>query len=259
MLKIREKLNSGEIVKIIGVGRTMHYNLVQMIGISGGYDGIWFDQEHMGFSMENLEVATLAARSQGLDNFVRVAPTDYATFTRCMEAGGGGVMAAQVFTAEQTEQIVQWSKFHPRGNRGLNCGGWDAQYNTIPPTQFCEKANKESFVAIQIETAQSVEEVEQIAAVEGVDLLFVGPSDLSQSLGVTGDFFNPICIEAIDKVAAAAKNNGVHLGAVTVSPEHCDMLLEKGFNMISPTSENRVFNIGLQAVQDQFSKLFESN
>ena len=256
MQNIKQKLDNGEIVKIIGVGRTMHHNLVQMIGINGGYDGIWFDQEHVGFSLENLEIATLAARSQGLDNFVRVAPTDYATFTRCLEAGGGGIMAAQVFTAEQTEQIVQWTKFYPRGNRGLNCGGWDAQYNTIPPGEFCEKANRENFLAIQIETAQSVKEVEQIAAIDGVDLLFVGPSDLSQSLGVTGDFFNPKCIEAIDQVVAACKKHGKHLGAVTVSPEHCDMLLEKGFNMISPTSENRVIHAGLASVKNQFSNLF---
>jgi 2-dehydro-3-deoxyglucarate aldolase/4-hydroxy-2-oxoheptanedioate aldolase len=197
---IKQRLDRNELVNAIGVGRLMHHNLIQIIGIQGGFQAIWFDHEHVGFSMENLEVAALAARSQGIDNFVRIAPTNYALVTRCLESGGGGVMAAQIHSADQAEEFVRWAKFHPRGSRGLNTGGWDGQFASIPPAEFCEKANRESFLAIQIETAGAVDECDRIAAIDGVDLLFVGPSDLSQSLGVTGDFFNPKCIEAIDSV-----------------------------------------------------------
>lgn len=255
---IKERLAKNELVRMIGVGRVMHHNLIQAIGLQGGFHGIWFDHEHVGFSMENLEVATLAARSQGLDNFVRIAPTDYALVTRCLEAGGGGIMAAQVFSAEQAEEIVRWAKFYPRGARGLNTGGWDGRFATIPPAEFCEKANRENFVAIQIETLQSVEECDAIAAIDGVDLLFIGPSDLSQSLGVTGDFWNPKCLDAIDRVAAACRNHGKHFGAVTVSPEHAGMLIEKGCKMISPTSDGKIVNAGVQAVKSQYESLFSS-
>jgi 2-dehydro-3-deoxyglucarate aldolase/4-hydroxy-2-oxoheptanedioate aldolase len=253
---LKTRLARGELVIVAGVGRVMHHNLLQMIGLSGGFHGLWFDHEHVGFSMEQLEVAALAARSLGLDNFVRIAPTDYALVTKCLEAGGGGVMAAQIFTAEQAEQFVRWTKFAPRGARGLNTGGWDAQYGRIPPAEFCAKANRENFLAIQIETLQSVEECEQIAAIDGVDLLFVGPSDLSQSLGVTGDFFNPKCIAAIDRVAAACARHGKQWGAVTVNPEHCDLLVSKGCRMISPTNDVRLVNAGLQAFKSQFAKYF---
>jgi 2-dehydro-3-deoxyglucarate aldolase/4-hydroxy-2-oxoheptanedioate aldolase len=249
-------LARGELVRVIGVGRVMHHNLLQIIGIQGGFHGLWFDHEHVGFSMENLEVAALAARSQGLDNFVRIAPTDYALVTRCIEAGGGGIMAAQVFSAEQAEQIVRWAKFYPRGARGLNIGGWDGRFANIPPKEFCEKSNRDTFVAIQIETLQSVEECDAIAAIDGVDLLFVGPSDLSQAFGVTGDFFNPKCIEAIDKVAAACKKHGKHWGAVTVSPEHASLLVDKGCRLISPTSDGKIVNAGVQAVKAQYAKFF---
>ncbi len=254
---IKDRLARGELVMAVGVGRLMHHNLIQIIGIQGGFHALWFDHEHVGFSIENLEVATLAARSQGLDNFVRIAPTDYALVTRCLESGGGGIMAAQVFTAEQAEEIVRWTKFHPRGNRGLNTGGWDGQFATIPPAEFCEKANRETFVAIQIETEQSVVECDAIAAIDGVDLLFVGPSDLSQSLGVTGDFFNQKCIDAIDRVSVACEKHGKHWGAVTVSPEHADMLIEKGCKLLSPTSDSKIVNMGVQAVKSQFAEYFE--
>ncbi len=255
--RIKDRMNRGEQVWAAGVGRLLHHDLIQMLGIQGGFHAVWFDHEHVGFSMEQLEVATLAARSQGLDNFVRIAPTDYALVTRCLEAGGGGIMAAQVSSASQTEQIVQWAKFYPRGTRGLNTGGWDAQFANIPPAEFTEKANQESFLAIQIETAQAVDECDQIAAINGVDLLFIGPSDLSQSLGVTGDFWNQKCLDAIDQVAVACRNHGKHLGAVTVSPKYTEMLMEKGCLLISLTSDTRIVNTGIQALKDQYGKFFE--
>lgn len=254
--RIKDRMDRGEIVMAVGIGRLMHHNLIQIIGIQGGFHAVWFDHEHAGFSIENLEVGALAARSVGLDNFVRIAPTDYALVTRCLESGGGGIMAAQVFSAEQAEQIVQWTKFHPRGNRGLNTGGFDGKFASTPPAEFCERANKETFLAIQIETVQSVDECDDIAAIDGVDLLFIGPSDLSQSFGITGDFMNPTCIDAIDKVAAACRKHGKHLGAVTPTPEHAAMMVEKGCKFISPTSDSRLINSGIQAAKNQFSTYF---
>lgn len=257
MKTIKQLLADDELILTMGVGRVMHHNYLQIIGMQGGFHCLWFDHEHVGFSIEQLEVGTLACRSQGMDCFVRIAPTDYALVTKCLEAGGGGIMAAQVFSAEQAEQIVRWAKFHPRGNRGLNTGGYDAQFTKLGPKEFCEKSNRESFVAIQIETAQSVEECEEIAAIDGVDLLFVGPADLSQSLGITGDFMNPRCLEAIDKVAAACKNHGKHWGAVCVNREHGEMMVDKGCKMLSPTSDVKTITMGLQAVKNEFGKYFE--
>jgi len=253
---LKERLQNNEMVVVMGVGRAAHYNLLQMVGINGGFHGFWFDHEHAGMSVENLEVMTMAARSQGMDCFVRVAPTDYALVTKCLEAGGGGIMAAQIETAEQAEEFVKWSKFYPRGHRGLNTSGWDGQYATIPIKEFCEKANRESFVAIQIETARSVDEADAIAAIDGVDLLFVGPADLSQNLGVTGEFFHEKCLDAIDKVSAACQKHGKHWGAVSASPEHAAMLVETGCKMLSPASDTKVINAGIAAIKGQYSEYF---
>ena len=256
MQNMKEKLARDELVRIVGVGRLMHHNFVQIIGIQGGFDGVWFDHEHVGFSMESLEVGSLAARSVGLENFVRIAPTDYALVTRCIEAGGGGVMAAQIHSAEQAEEFVRWSKFYPRGSRGLNIGGYDGRFGSTPPAEFCQKSNEDVFVAIQIETLGAVEQVEEIAAIDGVDLLFVGPSDLSQSLGVTGDFFHEDCLAAIDKVSTACRNHGKSWGAVTVGAKHAEMVYEKGCRMISPTSDSKLVNAGVAAVKEQHPELF---
>lgn len=256
MLRMKEKMARGELVRVFAAGRLMHHNLIQMLGQSGLFDGVWLDHEHTGCSMEQLEVAALAARSSGLESFVRIAPTDYAVITRCLEAGGGGVMAAQVFSAAQTEQIVQWARFAPRGCRGLNTGGFDGRFAALSPKEFTDKATREAFVAIQIETKQSVEEVEAIAAIDGVDLLFIGPSDLSQAYGVTGDFFHKDCLAAIDRVAAACRQHHKPWGAVTPNPEHAAMLVEKGCQMLSPTNDVKIIHAGLAAMKKQFEALF---
>ena len=258
MERIKQKLKNGEMVMVSGVGRVLHQNLLQILGIQGGFDGVWFDHEHVGFSMENLEVATLACRSVALENFVRIAPTDYALVTRCLEAGAGGMMAAMIHSAEQAEEFVQWTKFAPRGRRGLNVGGYDARFATISPAEFVKRSNEQTFVAIQIETLGAVECCEAIAAIDGVDHLFVGPSDLSQALGVTGDFFNPKCLEAIDRVSAACKKHGKTWGAVCISPEHGDMLAGKGCLLLSPTSDTKILNAGVQSIKHSYGKYFSA-
>jgi len=253
---IKQRLGRGGVLKVGAVGRIVHHNLVQMIGIHGGFDAVWFDLEHMDFSTEKLEIGTLACRSQGLDSFVRLAPTDYAAVTRALEAGAGGIMAAQVRSAAEAEQVVKWAKFHPRGCRGLNTAGWDARFATIPPAKFAEQANRESFVAIQIETAEALAECEQIAGIDGVDLLFLGPADMSQNLGVIGDFMNPKCLAAMDKISAACAKHGKPWGVVPVNPEYAAMCVEKGCRMLSVAADVRIINEGIISIKKAYAKFF---
>ncbi len=255
---IKQRLDRGELVLICGVGRLLHHNLLQILGLRGGFHGVWFDQEHVGLTVSQIEVGTLAARSLGMDSFVRIAPTDYALVTRCYEAGASGIMAAQIHSAKQAEEVVRWAKFAPRGARGLNTGGWDAEFAAMPLETFCETANREHYVAIQIETAGSVEECEAIAAIDGVDILFVGPADLSQNLGVTGQFLDERCLAALDRVAEACRRHGKHWGAVCVSPEHAELLVEKGCRLISPAADVKIVNSGIEAIKQEYAGLFAS-
>lgn len=256
MPTLKERLDRGETAIILAAGRVYHHNILQIAGMTGGFHGVWFDMEHVGLTTNQLEVATLACKAYGMDSFCRVAPTDYATVTRCFEAGAGGIMAAQIFSAKQAEEFVQWAKFAPRGWRGLNVGGVDARFTTMPAAEFTKKANAETFTLIQIETLPAVDECDAIAAIDGVDALFIGPADLSQSLGVTGDFFNEKCLNAIDKIAAACKKHKKHLAAVAFNPAHAKMLHEKGCRLISPTTDVRVVVAGLNAVRKDFAEFF---
>jgi len=253
---MKQRLQRGERLVVFAVGRMFHHNIVRYLGMRGGFDGFWVDVEHGGLTTHDVEIAATAGLAHGLDCFVRVPPTDYATVTRCFESGAGGVMAAQITSAAQTEEFVQWAKFAPRGRRGLNPLGYDGEYGSIPLPAFAERANRDTFVAIQIETAQAVAEVDAIAATDGVDLLFVGPSDLSQAVGAIGDFTGRASLEAIDRVAEACRAHGKQWGAVTPSPDYADMLITKGCTLISPTNDVKLVTTGLAAVKEAYSSLW---
>jgi 2-dehydro-3-deoxyglucarate aldolase/4-hydroxy-2-oxoheptanedioate aldolase len=165
-------------------------------------------------------------------------------------------MAAQITSAAQAEEFVTWSKFAPRGRRGLNPLGYDGGYGSIPLGEFAEQANRDTLVAVQIETAQAVSEVEAIAAVDGIDLLFIGPSDLSQAVGVIGDFTGTESMAAVDRVAEACRAHGKQWGAVTPSPGYAELLIERGCTLISPTNDVKLVTTGLAAVKEAFASLW---
>lgn len=255
-LTLKDRLAQGETVNVFAIGRMFHPNLIQMFAIHGGFHGFWIDHEHVGFSIDQIETAATAGRAAGFDSFVRVAPTDYALVTRCLESGPRGVMAAQINNAHEAERFVQWAKFAPRGRRGLNSAAYDGRFGNMPLAEFCDRSNRETMVAIQIETASAVEHVDAIAALDGVDLLFLGPSDLSQELGVTGQFMHPQCLAAIERISAAAKKHGKAWGSVTMTPDHCEMLVNQGCRMISMTNDVRVINAGIRSVKETFAARF---
>lgn len=255
---LKQRLQAGERCIVFAAGRLFHPNMVEVYALHGGFHGFWIDHEHTGFTVREMETAATAGRAAGLDCFVRIAPTDYALVTRCLESGASGVMAAQINSAAMAEEFVQWCKFAPQGRRGLNSGGYDGRFGTLPLAEFCRQANEQTLVIVQIETAESVECVDEIAAVEGVDLLFVGPADLSQALGRTGEFLHSDCVAAVDRVAAACEKHGKSLGAVTLNPDHAAMLLERGCRLISPTNDVRTFNVGIEETKRRFGALFSS-
>src|SRR4051812_26746300 len=151
--QLKALLAGDRVIRVFALGQLCHPKLVEMVGWFGGFDAVWLDQEHAGLSVQQIEEAARAARGCGLDSFVRLAATDYATVMRCLEAGAGGVMAAMVRSARQVEEFVTWAKFHPRGLRGVNGTGVDGRYGTLPLGDYFERANRESVVAVQIEHA----------------------------------------------------------------------------------------------------------
>jgi 4-hydroxy-2-oxoheptanedioate aldolase len=255
-VRLKAALADGGLVRVFGVGQLCHPKLIEMIGLHGGHVAVWLDQEHAGLSIAQIEEAARAARACGMDSFVRLAPTDYATVMRPLEAGAGGIMAAQVRSARQAEEVVQWAKFQPRGMRGVNGTGCDGRYGSLPARDYLRQANAETFVAIQIEHIDAVNEVEQIAAIPDVDVLFIGPADLSQSMHLPGDWDDQRIWQAIERVARAAQAGGVAWAILPPTPAYARRCVELGCRMLSLGLDVWAVHRGLKTFASEYMEFF---
>ncbi len=249
-------LATDRVLRVFCSGRLVHPISIQMFGLVGGYDGFWLDAEHAGISTEQITMGALVGRACGLGSFVRMPVSNYAAVTQALESGVDGVMAAQVGSAAEAEKFMSWAKFAPRGCRGLNTQGADAKFTMMSQVELAETANRDHFVAIQIETLGALEEAEQIAAIDGVDLLFIGPADLSQSLGVLGQADHEKVWSAIDRVAAACRRHGKAWGIVPASPAYADRCVEKGCRMLTCGSDVMAMRLGVQSLKTMYGAHF---
>lgn len=258
MKQILAKMSAGELVRVFSVARVLHPTVVDLFGLGGKYDGFWIDQEHGGATYEQMHVLSQASRANGFECFVRMAPLGYSAVTQCMEAGTGGVMAAQIHSAEHARQFVEWSRFPPLGMRGLNTGGHDGRYTHSTPAEYVENANAGTFVAIQIETKGALDEVDEIAALDGVDHIFIGPSDLSMAVGVVGQFHSDTLWDAIERVAKAAARHGKSWGVLPPDPKFADRAVDLGCRLLSIANDPLIMKKGIESFHQAFASSFDS-
>jgi 4-hydroxy-2-oxoheptanedioate aldolase len=249
-------LEGDKLIRVFCTGRLVHPVSIQLFGLGGGYDGFWLDAEHAGISTDQITMAALVGRACGLGSFVRMPVTNYAAVTQALESGVDGVMAAQVVSAAEAEKFVTWAKFAPRGVRGLNTQGADANFTHKSQLELAHDANRDHFVAIQIETLGALDDAAAIAKIDGVDLLFVGPADLSQALGVLGQPDHEKVWAAIDRVAEACRRHGKAWGIVPASPAYADRCAEKGCRMITFGSDVVAMRLGVQALKTMYASQF---
>lgn len=256
VISFKQRLTKGELVRIFCVGRFIHPVLFDVHGMVGGYHGVWIDQEHCSVTYEQIALASACCRANGFDSFVRMAMTNYSHATANLEAGAGGLMAARIESAAHAEEFMQWVKCAPRGRRGMNTSGFDADYGGKSLAQLGTDSNRDSFVAIQIETLGALAECDAIAAIDGVDLLFVGPSDLSQEMGILGDWTNKQLWDGYEKVAAACRKHGKHWGTIAVNREFATRTYDLGCRMLSFGMDAVILRRGAEATREMFGELF---
>jgi 2-dehydro-3-deoxyglucarate aldolase/4-hydroxy-2-oxoheptanedioate aldolase len=254
---LRTLLRQGRLVRVFALGHLFRPEMVEMVGWLGGFDAVWFDLEHTPMTAADVAAGARAARACGLHSFARLAATDYAAVMRPLEAGAGGVMAAMVRSAAQAEELVRWAKFHPHGLRGVNSTGPDGRHGTLPLLEYLQRANARTAVGVQVENVEAVDDVERIAAVAELDFLFVGPADLSQSMGIPGQWDHPRLWQAIERVARAAAGRNLAWAILPASPAHARRYVELGCRMLSIGLDAWAFARGLRAFQDEYAEFFK--
>ncbi len=252
--RVLQKLRAGDFVITASVNRIAEPWLTEMIGRIG-FDVIWFDMEHRAFGYDKIDSLSLACRATGIDLMVRVLKTGYTSPMRALEFGANGIMVPHILSTEEARQWVDWVRFPPLGRRGFDGAGADADYALTDAKEYLSKANDEVFLALQVEDKECVECVEEIAALPGVDLLFVGPGDLSISYGVPFEFDHPLVQSAIDRVASAAQKSGKWWGIPTGSPEQAQSALDRGARLITAGNDHALLLRGFQQAFEEFNQI----
>lgn len=198
---------------------------------SAGADYVLYDMEHSGWTPETVKALLETARAAGITPFVRVRDSARSSVSLLLDLGALGLMIPMVESAEQARRIVDYARYAPVGSRGVGVYyADDIEPEGLPAT--LAKANREVVLMAQIETAAGVEQVEEIAAVDGMDVLWIGHFDLTTSLGTPGAFWNEAHTAAVDRVLAAGAAAGKPVGSLANDAADARRLLAMGFRTI---------------------------
>jgi len=180
---------------------------IVLVAANAGLDFVMFDMEHGSYSFETIADASTLARTKGIECFVRVPELSKGNISRALDCGVTGVMVPMIRNAEEAQKFANWAKYAPIGERGFGSNGPHTEYKNAGKDSgaFMQAENQRVLTIAQIELSEAIDNIEAIAAIPGIDALLIGPADLSNSLGVAGQFNHPKMDDAIGKVAAAAK------------------------------------------------------
>lgn len=251
--KIKAKLKRREPVLVTSLALTdpCLFELASLMG----FDGIWLDLEHHPLSVETAASLMRAARVGSSDIMARPAKGEFMRLGRLLEAGAQGIMYPRCDSADEARELVKWSKFAPIGRRGFDSGNADNPHCTMPAADYVRQANEQTFLVAQIEDPDSLANVEAIASVEGIDVLFLGPADFSALSGVPGEFNHPLVQEAIRKIAVAAQSSRKCWGMPSPSPDRTRELLDMGARFIAHGADILMVKNGLEAIRSDFGSL----
>ncbi|GAB4146453.1 MAG: aldolase/citrate lyase family protein [Planctomycetaceae bacterium] len=229
---VKQRLQSGE--PSIGTF-VFEFNTSGICRIAGqaGAEFVILDMEHTGWSVETIRELIATNPPSGPAPFVRVPAVEYHFIARVLDCGAMGLMFPMVETVEQAKCIVNSAKYPPTGRRGAAFGIAHDDYDGRDIQATIESANNEQLLIAQIETKTGLDNVEAIAAVDGIDVLWIGQFDLSSSLGIPGQFDHPDFQAAMDRVLSVCREHGKAAGFMALSVEEGQMLIDRGFRAIA--------------------------
>lgn len=251
MKSIRERALKGEVLG--GTWSILASSVSAEIQGKAGFDWVLLDLEHgMG------DLGTLLHQLQALDGtpaapIVRVAWNDPTMVKRALDLGPAGIMIPYVNTAEEATLAARAVRYPPQGIRGLTPLSRGAEFG-LKLDEYFREANDKLITVVQIETEQAVNNAEAIAAVDGVDVLFVGPMDLSLGMGIYRDFQHPRFQEALAKVARACKKAGKAAGILLLNADRLDQTVGDGFTFVAMSSDGGELATSMSRLAKPFEK-----
>ena len=210
---------------------------------NAGFDFLWIEGEHSPLTLETMRNIILLTQGRKAVPFTRVPVNEVWTAKRMLDIGSLGVIFPFTDSVELARQAVAACKYPPQGKRGVGPGM--AALRWAAPGGYVKWANDNVMVIVIVERPSAVEQIEEIAAVPGIDVIFIGLNDLSYNLGVGGDLRAPVMKAAVEKVMKAAKKNGIAVGGPGGAGEIKQMVAE-GFRFIQGPSDLSLLQTGVR-------------
>ena len=238
VLKFREKIKNNEFVYGIFT-KSQDPMFVEIQGISE-YDFVILDSEHGPYSVSQQQNNIRAALLRGLLPIVRVSELSENMIGKALDIGALGVQVPQIENAKQAKKAVKYARFYPYGERGVCRFVSAADYSAKDRNEYF-KSSKDLLVILQLEGVQAISNLDEILEVEGIDIIFIGPYDLSQSLGVPGDIKNPKVLNAMINIVEKAKEKNIVVGTFTDDYEMVTKWKNMGVQYISYSTDSGMF------------------
>lgn len=234
--RTRSILEGGKVAVGISHAQFATAEISRLFG-AAGLDWVFLDSEHSQFASDTLHDLICAYRMTDVTVVVRVCDFQYDLVARALDAGAEGIILPRCEDAEQLAHAVRGAKFPPQGHRGFGLGPAHIGYQAASFADITRHCNRETLMIAQIESTRALERLPELASVEGLDSLLVGPADLSISLGVGGEWYHPRLIEAIDRVIEACQQSGVWPAIQTRNAQLAEFWIGRGMKLIGCSSE----------------------
>ena len=228
--------------------------IYEMVGLLG-FDCIWICNEHIGIDPSMMDSIIRACRTSGVDSMIRTKPGNYRDLLHPLEMGAKGIMLPRVKDADEVRQVIKDMKFYPQGRRGADGVNAEADFGLIPFVEYLKLANDNNFLLVQIEDPESVEHIEEIAKVDGVDIILVGSSDLSIGLGIPGDVYHSDIIKICERVVKACQNNNKIAGMTCATVERIKFFRDMGVLFFCHGSDYRFLSSGFKSIRENTETL----
>lgn len=232
--------NKLEKKQCIGVfSKTTDSSFVEAAGYSG-LDFMILDMEHGPITLETLQNHVRAAKISGMSSIIRVKDNSSHSIGSALDTGADGVQIPNISTVEQAVDAVKSARFYPEGERGVCRFVRAANFGIIEKDKYFNEANKKVLI-LQVEGAEGVGNIEGILAVKGIDIIFIGPYDLSQSMGVPGNITSPLVTDKIIEIVNKAKSKGIYVGCFTDTFDNMAWLKSLNVNYIAYSVDINIY------------------
>ena len=240
---LRQRVLSGDLVNGVMVFEAFTPGVAKIAQLAGA-EFIMYDMEHTGLSLESLRTLVATCRAADIVPMTRVPRGEYHLLAPALDVGAQGVMIPMVESADQARAIVEATHYPPMGRRGAAFGFAHDDFDTGDVSTKIRRLNARNTVIAQIETERGLENVEEIAAVKGIDVLWVGHFDLTNFLGIPAAFLDPKYTQAIAAIVSAARKHDKSLGFMATDAAWYKKYRALGFNMLAAGTDQSILRDG---------------